>query len=289
MAGAGVLLQSKADPERIFAALATYRPSLTVVVPAVMRAMIEHPGWAGADLGSLRAVTAGSSIVPLPLIEAFHARGAPVIQVYGSTETAPIATIQAPESAFDTIGTVGPTASHCRIRIVDAEGRDLPDGVAGEILVAGPSILERYWNNADATEEALRQGWFHSGDIGYRRPDGCYVVVDRKKDIVISGGENIYPAEIEAELERHGDIAEVAVVGRADPRWGETPVAFVVVRASASLTEAAVLARVVGRLARFKWPREVRFLDVLPRNAMGKVQKAQLRAMLAGGPTGQGT
>lgn len=278
MAGATVLLHPKADPNRIFAAFSEFRPTLTVVVPAVMRALIEHPGWAAADLSSLRAVTTGSSIVPLPLIEAFHLRGAPVIQVYGSTETAPIATIQTPDMAFATVGTVGRPAAHCRIRIVDPEGRDLPDEVAGEILVAGPSLLDRYWSNAPATEEALRDGWFHSGDIGYRRPDGCFVVVDRKKDIVISGGENIYPAEIEAELERWPDIVEVAVVGQPDAKWGETPVAFVVARAD--LTEAEILSRLDGRLARFKWPRAVRFVESLPRNAMGKIQKSELRARL---------
>lgn len=289
MAGATVLLHPKADPIRIFEAFADFQPTLTVVVPAVMRALIEHPGWAGADLSSLRAVTTGSSIVPLPLIEAFHARGAPVIQVYGSTETAPIATIQTPETAFDTVGTVGKEAAHCRIRVVDPEGRDLPDEVPGELLVAGPNILDRYWNNSAATKDALRDGWYHSGDIGYRRPDGNFVVVDRKKDIVISGGENIYPAEIEAELERHADIAEVAVVGQPDAKWGETPVAFVVARAS--LTEAEVLARLDGRLARFKWPRAVRFVEALPRNAMGKIQKAELRARLlrSEGPSPQGT
>jgi fatty-acyl-CoA synthase len=278
MAGATVLLHPKADPIRIFEAFSEFQPTLTVVVPAVMRALIEHPGWAAADFSSLRAVTTGSSIVPLPLIEAFHERGAPVIQVYGATETAPIATIQTPDMAFATIGTVGKEAAHCRIRIVDSEGRDLPDEVAGEILVFGPSNLDRYWNDSIATRDALRDGWYHSGDIGYRRPDGCFVVVDRKKDIVISGGENIYPAEIEAELERHADIAEVAVVGQPDERWGETPVAFVVARAD--LTEAEILARLDGRLARFKWPRAVRFVEALPRNAMGKIQKAELRARL---------
>jgi len=278
MAGATVLLHPKADPARVLAALSDFQPTLTVVVPAVMRALIEHPSWAAADLGSLRAVTTGSSIVPLPLIESFHVRGTPVIQVYGSTETAPIATIQTPDIAFATVGTVGPPAAHCRIRVVDSEGRDLPDGVAGELLVAGPSILDCYWNNSTATKEALREGWYHSGDIGYRRPDGCYVVVDRKRDIVISGGENIYPAEIEAELERHPDITEVAVVGQPDAKWGETPVAFVVARAD--LSEAEILARLDGRLARFKWPRAVRFLEALPRNAMGKIQKAELRARL---------
>ena len=284
LAGATVILHLKVDPARILKAITADRPSLTVLVPAVMAGLIDHVDWPQTDLSALRVITTGSSIVPVTLIEAFHDRGTPVIQVYGSTETAPIATIQSPAAAIATIGTVGPAAAYCRLKVVDEDGREVSDGVAGELLIKGPNLLARYWNNPAATEEALRNGWFHSGDIGYRRPDGCYVVLDRKKDVVISGGENIYPAEIEAVLLQHPAIKETAVVGKVDPRWGETPVVFVVVQPGATLTQSDVLAALEGRLARFKWPRAFHFVDELPRNAMGKVQKALLRDRLKDHP-----
>jgi len=141
--------------------------------------------------------------------------------------------------------------------------------------------LTRYWNNPSATAKSLRDGWFHTGDVGYRRADGCYVVVDRKTDIVISGGENIYPAEIERALEEHPAVAEIAVVGRPDPRWGEAPVAFIVRRGATEFGAAEALASLDGKLARFKWPQEFHFVESLPRNALGKIQKAKLRARLA--------
>jgi fatty-acyl-CoA synthase len=284
LAGATVILQPKVDPSRILKAITADRPSLTVLVPAVMAGLIDHVDWPKTDLSALRVITTGSSIVPVTLIEAFHDRGTPVIQVYGSTETAPIATIQSAAAAVATIGTVGPAAAYCALKVVDDDGREVSDGVAGELLIRGPNLLACYWNNPAATEEALRNGWFHSGDIGYRRPDGCYVVIDRKKDLVISGGENIYPAEIEAVLLQHPAIKEAAVVGKADPRWGETPVVFVVVQPGAMFTQSDVLAALEGRLARFKWPRACHLVDELPRNAMGKVQKAQLRDRLKDQP-----
>ena len=158
-----------------------------------------------------------------------------------------------------------------------------PVGVSGEILIRGGNVLREYWNNEDETRRSLRNGWFHTGDVGWRDEDGDVFVNDRKKDIVISGGENIYPAEIEQLVHRMDDIDDVAVVGREDARWGEVPVAVVVPAPGTAIGAADFLARFEGRLARFKHPKDVLFLDALPRNAMGKTLKHVLRERVNGG------
>jgi fatty-acyl-CoA synthase len=264
------------------AAIGTARPSLTVMVPAQLAAFIEHPAWPSLDLAALRCVTTGSTMVPLRLIEAWHARGIPVIQVYGSTETAPIAVHQRVADAFATAGSTGKPALHCAARIVTAEGREAAIGERGEILLRGPNIMLGYWRDDAATAEALRGGWFHSGDIGHRDAAGDFFIDERKGDLIISGSENIYPAELEAVLHECAAILEAAVVARAHERWGEVPVAVVVAREGAGLDRAAVLALFEGRLARFKHPHDVVFVETLPRNAVGKVLRYRLRDMVKG-------
>jgi fatty-acyl-CoA synthase len=281
-AGAEVMLQRRFELEPAMRAIAQVRPTLTVLVPAQLKAFIEHPGWTALPLGSLRAVTTGSTIVPIPLIEAWHARGVPVIQVYGSTETGPIALHQRIEDAFASVGSTGKPALHCEVRIAAADGGQAAAHERGEILVRGPNVMCRYWNDPAATAEALRAGWFATGDIGHRDEAGNFYIDERKGDVIISGSENIYPAELEAVLHAAPAIADAAVVARPHARWGEVPVAVVVRRAGLELTREAVLALFAGRLARFKHPHDVLFVDELPRNAMGKVLKYRLRVMVRG-------
>ena len=279
-AGATIILHRRFEPAACLAAIEAERPSLTVLVPAQITALLADPRWPSADLSSLRLVTTGSSIVPRPLIEAIHARGIPVIPVYGSTETAPIAVFLRPADARERIGSTGKPAPHCEMRIVDDAGIDVTDGRSGEILIRGRNVMAGYWQDAGATAEALRDGWFHTGDIGHRDPAGFTWIDDRKKDVIISGGENIYPAELEAVLAELPGIAENAVIGEADARWGEVPVAIVVLAPGVAIEAAAILAAFQDRLARFKHPRRVVFTDRLPRNSIGKVQKHELRARL---------
>jgi fatty-acyl-CoA synthase len=278
-AGAEVLLHRRFDPAATLDAIQADRPTLCVLVPATMQALIEHPRWQATDLSSLRCVTTGSSIVPAQLIHAFHARGVPVIQVYGSTETAPIAVCQRVEHA-KRVGSTGLPAKHCQARIVDAAGREVAPGTHGEIEVRGPNVMREYWRDPAATAEAFRQGWFRTGDVGHRDADGFFWVDERRKDLIISGGENIYPAELEAVLLEDPAVAECAVVARPHPRWGEEPVAVVVPRPGRACDKAAILARFEGRLARFKHPRDVVVVDRLPRNAMGKVLRYELREIV---------
>jgi fatty-acyl-CoA synthase len=249
-------------------------------VPAQLAAVLDHPDWPRADLSSLRLVTTGASVVPAPLVEPWLARGVPVINIYGATETAPIATALSPADARRKLGSCGKAALHCDLRLVDETGVDVPAGARGEILVRGPNLLLEYWRQPEATREALVDGWFRTGDIGHLDEEGFLYVDDRKKDVIISGGENVYPAEVEAVLAEVPGIAEVAVVARDHPRWGEVPVAVVVRRPGATLCAAELLKIFDGRIARYKHPREIVFLDQLPRNAMGKIQKFKLRGMI---------
>jgi fatty-acyl-CoA synthase len=279
-AGATVILQQRFQPAEALQAIARRRPTVTLLVPAVMKAMIEHPDWRKTDISCLRIAGAGSSIVPLDLIRAFHDRGVPVCQVYGSTETAPTAIVLRREDAMRKEGSTGTAALHCEIRIVDEDGRDVADGRAGEVLVRGPNVMTCYWRDEEATKAAFVDGWFRTGDIGHRDQDGFFWIDERKKDLIISGGENVYPAELEAVLAECPDIADAAVVARPDPKWGEVPVAVVVRRNGAALGAGDVKSLFGDRLARFKHPHDVLFVDALPRNVMGKVLRFQLRDLV---------
>jgi fatty-acyl-CoA synthase len=275
--GAEVVLLPRFEPEAFFEACARRRPTLSLLVPAVMQALIEHPRWTTADLSSLRAIGAGSSDVPLPLIEAFHARGIPVQQVYGATETGPIAIYQTRAEALAHPGSIGYQALHGTARIVDAEGEPLPPGEVGEIEVQGAHVARGYWNAPEETEESWREGWFATGDLGWRDAEGRFWFADRRKHLIISGGENIYPAEVERVLRTAPGVVECAVCGRPDPRWGEVPVAVVV--PGPGFDAARMLAHCEDRLARFKRPRAVVTVEALPRTALGKIQLEALRAL----------
>jgi fatty-acyl-CoA synthase len=278
--GASVTLHARFDPGATLAAIAAERPTLLVLVPATIQALIEHPRFATTDLSSLRAVTTGSTQVPQALIDVLNTRGVPVLQVYGSTETSPIAIYTRVGGDLSRGGSTGLPGLCCEARIVDEGGAEVPHGMPGEVVVRGPNIFFEYWGNQVATTEALREGWYFSGDIATRDAEGYFTIVDRKKNLIISGGENIYPAEVERVLLEHPDVAEAAVIGRPDPRWQEVPVAYVVRKARSSVSGEEVAAHVAGELARFKVPREVVFVDALPRNALGKVQHFLLREMM---------
>jgi fatty-acyl-CoA synthase len=270
MAGATVTLHRRFEPGQWLADVATRRPTLSLLVPATMQAVIGHPAWEATDLSSLRMLNTGSMVVPESLIRAFHAREVPVGQIYGATETAPLAAVLMAHDAYAKPGSAGKAALHCEVRIVD-----------GEVQVRGPNVMRRYWNNPEATAAAFAEdGWFRTGDLGRWDVDGFLWIDGRSKDLIISGGENIHPAELENVLADCPDIAESAVIGIADPKWGETACAGVVRKPGSVLDEAGVLALFKDRLARYKHPRRVVFADSLPRNAMGKVQKFELNKLV---------
>jgi fatty-acyl-CoA synthase len=284
--GATVTLHQRFTPGETLEAIARDRPTLAVLVPSTIQAIIEHPDWHATDVSSLRAVTTGSTQVPPPLIEAVEARGIPVLQVYGATETCPIAVYTRLGGDLTRIGSTGLPGLMCEARVVDDSGGEVSAGTAGEVLVRGPNVFCEYWGNKAATTAALRDGWYHSGDIGTRDRDGYFFIHDRKNNLIISGGENIYPAEVERILVEHPSVAEAAVIGRPDAKWQEVPVAFVVRRAGVAIDGAALKHHVGQHLARFKIPRDVIFVDDLPRNALGKVQHFRLREQATTSPTG---
>lgn len=280
--GATVSIHARFAPDATLKAFAQDRPTLTVLVPATIQAVIEHPQWATTDVSSLRAVSTGSTQVPVPLIDAIEARGVPVLQVYGSTETCPVAVYSRIGGDLSRKTSTGLPGLLCEARIVDEHAQDVPPGVAGEVLVRGPNVFFEYWGNEAATSDVLRNGWYHTGDIGTRDAAGYFFIHDRKKNMIISGGENIYPAEVERVLHDHPGVAEAAVIGRPDPKWQEVPVAYVVRRTGVACDADGVIAHLSAQLARFKVPREIVFVDTLPRNALGKVQHFVLRENLRG-------
>ncbi len=278
--GATVVLHARFDADATLAAIAQARPSLTVQVPATLQALLAHPQWATTPLASLRTVATGSTDVPVALIDAVHARGVPVIQVYGATETAPIAIHQRIDEAFTTIGSIGHPAATTEIRLVDTQGREVGVDEPGEILVRGAQLASGYWRDEAASAAAFADGWFRSGDIAARDAAGRYWFRDRIKNVIIAGGENIYPAEIERVARREPTLTDCAVVGRPDARWGQVPVLYAV-PAAGGLDRAALLASFTTALARYKHPRHIVEVDALPRTALGKVDVGALRRLAA--------
>ena len=279
--GARVSLLRRFDAGETLKAMQALRPTLFLAVPAVIQALIDHPLWAGTDLSCLRMVGTGSSTVPDALLNAWHDRGVPATQIYGLTESAPTAICLPIADTRTKLGSAGKPVMHCEARIVDEDGRIVDGPAPGEIQLRGPNLFAEYFKEPELTASAFDGGWFRTGDIGHRDGDGFYFIDDRKKDVIISGGENIYPAEIENVLADMPELAEYAVVGAPSERWGQTPVACVVLREGAALDERRLLARFNGLLARYKHPQSALFLQALPRNAMGKVLKYRLREQLS--------
>jgi fatty-acyl-CoA synthase len=277
--GATVTIHPRFTPDTTLAAIERDRPTLTVLVPATIQAVTDHPDWPATDLSSLKAISTGSTIVPPHLIERFVARGVPVLQVYGSTETCPVAVYTRLGGDLSRPGSTGLPGLCCEAAVIDEAGVELPPGTPGEIAVRGPNVFYEYWGNEKATREALHDGWYRTGDIGLRDADGYFWVHDRKKNLIISGGENIYPAEVERVLLEHPDVRDCGVIGRPDSRWDEVPVAYVVRREGCSVEAESLKAHVLTQLARFKVPRDIIFVDDLPRTALGKVQHFMLRQL----------
>jgi len=265
--GAALQLHARFEPAAWFDAVEQWRPTTTLLVPAVMRALVEHPRWAGADLSSLRFVNSGSQIVPRALIDAFHARGLPVAQVYGATETGPVSIVLRPEDALARPGMAGRPALGVQMRL----------GPAGEIALKAPNLMRRYHRSSDTGIDA--DGWFATGDLATLHDGGWLEVVGRSKELIISGGENIHPAEIENLVLTLPGVAEAAAVGLPDERWGEVPVLAVVMLPGQPLDHAALQRLLDARLARFKHPRRVVEVAALPKTALGKVQRGLLRQL----------
>ncbi len=278
-AGATVIIHRVFDAAAVVDELERSRVTTVWLAPAMVNAIMALPGIEARDLTSVRVIINGGEKMPIPLVERIQ-RTFPTAwfaDAYGLTETVAGDTFLDRASVVNKLGSVGRPCLHLELEVWDEQGRPVASGERGEIVLRGPKVFKGYWRDPDATAQAFAGGWFHTGDIGVRDEDGYLFIVDRLKDMIVSGGENIAGSEVERVLYEHAAVLEVAVVGRPDERWGEVPVAFVVLRDGQSADPDELIAHCRERLARFKVPKEVTFLQALPRNPSGKVLKRELR------------
>jgi fatty-acyl-CoA synthase len=276
--GGAVVLVSAFDPAGVLELVARHRVTYMFGVPAMYDAIAATPGWRDADLSSLRQVNCGGAPVPERTIRTYQQRGLVFSQGYGMTEASPGALYLGADMSAAKIGSAGVPHFFTDVRVVDSDLAEVRPGEKGEVVVKGPNVMSGYWGQADETRPG---GWFRSGDVATVDEDGYVSIVDRIKDMIISGGENVYPAEVEAVLHEHPGVAECAVIAVPDATWGEVGRALVVTASDAPADtrpeEADILRFLDGRLARFKLPRSVVFVDEIPRTASGKVLKRPLR------------
>ena len=278
-AGATTIIHRTFDAAAVVDELERSRVTTVWLAPAMVNAIMSLPDIERHDLSSVRVIINGGEKMPIPLIERLQRTfpSAWFADAYGLTETVSGDTFLDRDSIVTKLGSVGRPCLYLELDIWDDEGRSVAAGERGEIVMRGPKVFKGYWRDEDATAAAFAGGWFHTGDIGVRDDDGYLYIVDRLKDMIVSGGENIAGSEVERVLYEHESVLEAAVVARADDRWGEVPVAFVVLRPGAAASSDTLIEHCTGQLARFKVPRAVTFLDALPRNPSGKVLKRELR------------
>jgi acyl-CoA synthetase (AMP-forming)/AMP-acid ligase II len=284
LVGGAVIIRDHFDPEDTLQQIEKEGITYLFLVPTMWISLLDNPNLGNYETSSLRRALTGASVMPievkLKILETF-----PNIRVtdsFGQTEMGPVTTVLKPKDVVRKPGSVGQPYFLIETRIVDKDGNDVPQGQVGEIIYRGPTTMKEYYKNPEATTEAMRDGWFHSGDLVRADEEGFIHVVDRSKDMIISGGENIYAMEVEATLCRHPAVREAAVIGVPDPKWGEAVTAVVVVREGFEATGGEIIEHCRQNLASYKKPKSVEFVDALPRNATGKVLKFRLKERFAG-------
>jgi fatty-acyl-CoA synthase len=278
--GATVVLQKRWDPAEVLKCLERERVSGVVGVPVQYQLMMESPQFDSTDLSSVAALISGGGPLSDTITARYLEKGLRFTQGYGLTEASPGVTGMLPDEFATRHTSIGRECMYIDTRVVDAEGRECAPGVEGEVICRGPNVMLGYWGRPEETAQVLKDGWLYTGDLAYRDQAGYFYLSGRKKELIISGGENIHPSEVENVLCAHPSVAEAAVVGAPDPRWTEVPVAAVV-RRGPDLTEAALLAFAGERLARYKVPQRVMFVEALPRNAAGKLVKPEIKKLFA--------
>jgi acyl-CoA synthetase (AMP-forming)/AMP-acid ligase II len=281
--GATTVILEDPEPEKIMSWVQEENIQYIALVPALWNWIVNHPRFGEYDLSSLRLGITGAAPMPVELKNKIF-KLLPDIRLtetFGMTETTATGTNALHDDFVTRHGTVGKVRINLEARLVDEDDNDVAPGQVGEIIYRGPTVMKGYYKNPEATAEAFRGGWFHSGDLMRQDEDGYFYVVDRKKDMLISGGENIYPAEVEEVLYSHPDVLEAAVIGVPDPEWGEAVKAIIVPVENATLTETEIVEFCRQHLAGYKKPKSVAFVSELPRNATGKVLKTRLREMYA--------
>ena len=283
-AGGTILLMRTFDPGQALDYISDPSFGIThfFAVPAPYQFMMQHPRFGDADLSRLRVAGVGGAPCALSILETWTGRGVPLVQGWGMTETSPAGTMLDATDSIRKLGSAGKALMHTAIRIVDDKGGDVAQGGIGELLIKGPNITPGYWNKPEATKSSFTDGWLHTGDAARQDEEGFVYIVDRWKDMYISGGENVYPAEVENVLFQLPQVADAAIIGVPSERWGEVGMAIIVRKTDQVLEEGDVIRHCLARLAKFKVPQSVSFVDVLPRNATGKVLKRELRVQFVG-------
>lgn len=280
-AGGHNLIMRAFDPGEALRLIGEAGVTHFLCVPANYLFMSQHPSFAETDFSGVHTAAVGGAPTPVPLLETYKKKGIAIVQGFGMTETSPCVSLQTPTSAFAKPGSAGKPALHCELKVAREDGAEAAPDEVGELWVRGANITPGYWNRPEANATEFVDGWFKTGDAARIDADGDLWIVDRWKDMYISGGENVYPAEVENTLFALGGVADGAIIGVPDDRWGEVGLAFVVRAEGATLTEDEVIHWFDGKVARFKIPKRVEFIDVLPRNATGKVLKRVLRESVA--------
>ena len=277
--GGEVVLERHFDPARVNELIPKKGVTLMMGVPATYLFMSQQPGFEEADFSSVRTMLVGGAPMPEALLQIYASRGIEIAQGYGLTETSPTSLLLSQDDAMRKLGSAGQSYFFTDTQLMDEEGQLIDPPGTGEIVARGPNVMQGYWGRDDATSETIRDGWLRTGDVGRRDEEGFFYIVDRKKDMIISGGENIYPAEVENVLYEHPAVGEAAVIGIPDEKWGEMVHAIVVPKQGLTITEDEVLTHSRERLAKFKVPRSIEIRqDPLPRTPAGKVRKPELRA-----------
>lgn len=268
----------KFEPEEFVNDLAREKVSIIFLVPTMVNLMIQHPNFDPSKLSTLKSINmAGSPIAARKLNQALSLTGPIFAETYGQVE-APMCITMMPKKELGTrLESCGRTGLFVDVKIVDDEGKEVPDGEVGEIICKGSLVMKGYWNNKKATAETLQNGWLHTGDLGWKSPEGYVHIVDRKKDVIISGGVNIYPREVEEVLNLHPGVKETCVIGVPDEKWGESVIAYVVVNGTEEVTNEQLLALCIENMASFKKPKEIHIVDELPKSSYGKILKRELR------------
>jgi long-chain acyl-CoA synthetase len=276
--GATIVVEPRFVPEAVLRAIAQNRVTFFAGVPSMYAVLAATPRPA-ADFSAWRLCISGGAPLPVGVAEAFEARyGTPIYEGYGPTECAPVLTVNPPFGQRK-LGSVGPPIPQVELRILDERGNALPPGAVGEIVARGPNVMQGYLNRPAETAEVLRDGWYHTGDLGHADEDGYYYIVDRKTDLILVGGLNVYPREVELVLGGHPAVAEAAVIGIPDPVRGEAPKAFVILRNGQDISTAELLQWCRQRLANYKVPRSIAVVPDLPRTVTGKIPKAEIRSL----------
>ncbi len=279
--GATSVVMRSFDPLLAWQLIEREKITIGLMVPAMLNFMLQVDGYQGFAYDSVRWILTGAAPVPVALTERYHDMGIGILQIYGLTESCGPACVMTAENARRKPGSTGQAFFHTDIKLVNEHGETCAPGEAGELLVRGPHVMREYWNRPEATAETLKDGWLHTGDVAVMDEEGFVSIQDRIKDMIISGGENVYPAEIEGVLATHPGIIEAAVIGQPSEKWGESPLA-IVVRKDETLTADDVLAFCRGRLAGYKQPKGVAFVAEIPRNPSGKILKRLLREQFPG-------